>query len=100
MTKIINWKTKETIIEDENLTIRELVEGGICLAYTCSGEADLRGADLRRADLRDAYLRRADLRDADLRDAYLRGAYLESNDIREGNERLEGLLKALGFNII
>ena len=95
MTKIINWKTKETIIEDENLTIRELVEGGICLAYTCSGEADL-----RRADLRDAYLRRADLRDADLRDAYLRGAYLESNDIREGNERLEGLLKALGFNII
>ena len=57
MTKIINWKTKETIIEDDNLSIRELVEkavkDGIPLAYADLYEADLRDADLRLADPKD-----------------------------------------------
>ena len=49
MTLIINWKTKKIIIEDENLSLRELVEktrkNGISLAY-----ANLEGADLEGAN--------------------------------------------------
>ena len=83
MKKIINRETGETIVEDENLAIRELVESavkdGVDLAY-----AYLRGADLRGAFLKGAYLRGAYLRGAYLEGAYLRGADLRGADLRFG----------------
>lgn len=98
MTKIINWETKETIIEDNYSTIEELV-GKAVKENISLAKADLSGADLKDAFLEEADLRNANLKGAELYEAFLKGAYLESNDIG-GNERLEGLLKALGFNII
>ena len=56
MNKIINWKTGETIIEDENLTIKELVEKAvkekISLQYAYSLNADLDIPNLRDANLK------------------------------------------------
>ena len=48
MKKIKNWKTGEIIIEDDNLSIKELIESA-----DFSG-ADLRGANLEGADLEGA----------------------------------------------
>lgn len=96
MTKIINYRTLETIIEDENLTIRELiawaVKDRISLVYAdftyqnlenvdFSG-ADLEGADFCAAQLRDAKfclcnLKSAKFKDADLSYSYLGGANLK-----------------------
>ena len=73
MTKIINWKTQEAIIEDSDLSMKELVEkaveNGISLVY-----ADLRGLYLVLADLEDADLRGAKFEGANLKGADLRGA--------------------------
>ena len=64
MTKIINWKTKETIIEGD-LSLKELVEkavrDGIGFNYANLRGADLKGANLRYANLRGAVLRGAKL---------------------------------------
>ena len=98
MTKIINWKTKETIIEGD-LSLKELVEkavrDGIGLNY-----ANLKHANLKHANLEDANLEDADLRYADLEDANLRGADLRYADLEganfEGakfNKEIEGLKK-------
>ena len=97
MTKIINWKTQETIIEDKNLSIKELVEkaviNGISLVY-----ADLREANLCGADLHYAFLRRADLRDTDLTSADMRSADIRGAKINQ--DQMHDLLKALGVKII
>ena len=81
MSKIINRETKEAIIEDKNLSIKELVEkavrGGISLEY-----ADLRGVDLNNSNLGFAVIFGADLTDADLRNCDLRGADLTDADLR------------------
>lgn len=86
MTKIINWKTKETIIEGD-LSLKELVEkavrDGIGLNY-----ANLKGANLEDADLEDADLRGADLRGANLSGANLGGANLRDAKF---NKEIEGL---------
>jgi len=91
MTKIINWQTKETIIEDPNLSIRELVEkaveDGISLAY-----ADFSGAYLVLADLGSADLRGAKFEGADVRGAYLGGVKINQDQIND-------LLKALDVKI-
>ena len=106
MTKIINWKTNETIIEDSNLSIKELVEKavkeGVSLAY-----ADLRGADLDYADLRKADLSYADLSYANLYGADLKGANLWSANLGGANlygaeieeNQVKDLLKAMNIII-
>jgi len=86
MSKIIDWKTKKTIIEDENLTIKELAEKAI--------KDDI---SLRRADLICADLICADLSDADLSDADLRRANLRRVKIAENQK--EDLLEAMGIRI-
>jgi len=62
MTKIINWKTKETIIEGD-LSLKELVEKAVRdgigfnyanLGYANFEDVDLRGANLRGADFEGA----------------------------------------------
>ena len=123
MAKIINCKTKETIIEDSNLSIRELVESavkdGVDLAYAdfryknlqnvdFSG-ADLEGADFCSADLYSvkfclSNLRRAKFIDANLRGAYLGGANLKYADLSRAEldgavidkDQESDLLKTLG----
>ncbi len=116
MTKIINWKTKEVIIEDNDLSIKELVEKAvkdkISLAYAnlrgaCLFEADLRKANLKEANLKDVNLIYADLCGADLyeanmRDADLYGAFLGGADIsgiKINQDQKDNLLKALGIKI-
>jgi uncharacterized protein YjbI with pentapeptide repeats len=123
MTKIINWKTNETIIEDENLTIRELiawaVKDRISLAYAdftyqnlenvdFSG-ADLEGANFCAARLRDVKfclcnLKSAKFKDADLSYSYLGGANFKHADFSGAvligavidKDQESDLLKALG----
>ncbi len=57
MTKIINWKTKETIIEDSDLSIKELVEkankDNISLSYANLRNANLCGVNLGGIKLRN-----------------------------------------------
>ena len=80
MTKIINWQTEEVIIEDPNLSLRELAEKavkeGISLAY-----ADLRYADLSYAELYGADFTGADLSYADCRHTYLCGVDLSKTNV-------------------
>ena len=108
MTKISKYlKTKETIIEDPNLSIRELVEkaveDGISLAY-----ANLYNADLYEANLKGAYLKGADLKGADLKGANLEGANLKGADlgradieeIKINQDQKDDLLEALSVKII
>jgi len=88
MTKIINYKTGETIVEDENLSIRELVKKAvknrISLAYAdfTSAYADFRYKNLQNVDFSGADLEGADFCSADLTGASLRGADLEGADLR------------------
>jgi len=92
MTKIINWKTQEAIIDDSNLStiqsVEEAVIDGISLAY-----ADFRGLYLVLADLEDADLRGAKFEGANLKGADLRGAKINKDQMRD-------LLEALGVKII
>lgn len=89
MTKIINYKTKETIIEDSaRHLVEEAVIDGISLVY-----ADLRGLYLALTDLEGADLRGAKFEGADFRGAYLGGVKINKNQMRD-------LLKALGVEII
>ena len=107
MTKIINWKTQETIIEDPNLLMKELVEKAvkdkISLAYAdlygaCLMGVNLEGADLEGADLRGADLFNACLFGVNLEIAMLRGADLRY--IKINKNQMRDLLKALGVEII
>jgi len=96
MTKIINWKTKETIIEDQNLSIKELVEKAvkdrISLAYAdfmCQNlqnvdfsGADLEGANFCGAHLRDAKFCLCNFKSAKFRDANLSYSYLGGANLR------------------
>ncbi len=101
MSKIINWQTEETIIEDENLTIKELVEKAVrnnmSLVYADLRGADLRGANLIDANLKFAYLWGANLIDANLKDADLWGADLWGAKINE--DQKDDLLKAMRIRI-
>ena len=101
MSKILNRFTGEIIVQDESLTIKELVIknktnlrdanlGGanlrganLCGANLCG--ANLCGANLRDTDLGDANLRGANLCGANLRDANLRGANLRDANLRDAN---------------
>ena len=124
MSKIINWKTNQTIIEDSNLSIKELAEKAvkykkykISLAYTvlisanleganlegtCLYKADLKNANLKEANIEDTDLVDADLRGADLRHAKLKYANLEDANIRGikiNKDQKDDLLKAMGVII-
>jgi uncharacterized protein YjbI with pentapeptide repeats len=123
MTKIINWKTKETIIEDSDLSMKELVEKAvkdrISLAYADFmyqnlQNVDFSGADLEGANFCGAYLRdvkfclcnlkSAKFRDADLSYSYLGGANLRGADLSRAiliglvidKDQESDLLKTLG----
>jgi uncharacterized protein YjbI with pentapeptide repeats len=108
MTKIINYITKETIIEDENLeTTKELVEKavkeGISLQYAdlrleALIGADLRNSDLRNSDLIGSNLEGSDLRNCDLTDADLEGAYLGGCKFHK--DQLKDLLKGLKIKVM
>jgi uncharacterized protein YjbI with pentapeptide repeats len=107
MTKIINWKTNKIIIEDEKLSIKELVEKAvkekISLQYAYLkgaylGYAYLKGAYLGYADLEGAVLKGASLEGTNLEDAYLKGANLKYAKINQ--DQLIDLIKTLKIEII
>lgn len=122
MTKIIwNRKTGRTIIEDENLSIKELVEKavreGISLQYAFLSAflrdvnpifANLRDINLRNVDLRGSNLRNADLRGANLENCNLQDANLDNVDLRNADltgvkinqNQLANLIKTLKIEII
>jgi len=91
MAKIINWKTNETIIEDENLSMKELVEKAvkekISLAYAklwCAdlSNANFSGGDFRNADFDNSGLYMANFEGADLRDVNFHGTSLGDVNLR------------------
>jgi len=112
MTKIINWQTKETIIEDPNLSIRELVEkaveDGISLAYADFEGADLsyinfEGAELRYANFGFANLNHANLSNTDLRNIILFLTDLKNVDLTGviiNKSQIDLLLQSMDIEII
>jgi uncharacterized protein YjbI with pentapeptide repeats len=111
MTKIINWKTNKTIIEDENPSIEKLVEKAVRekislqyanLRYAYLGYANLEGAYLGYADLEGANLEGAILKGAYLQGAYLKGAYLEGANLKYAKinqDQLIDLIECLNIEI-
>jgi Pentapeptide repeats (8 copies) len=75
MTKIINRFTGNIIIEDKNLSLRELLMKAI------EQNSDLRGSDLRGSDLRDSNLSGSDLSGSNLSGSDLRGSNLSGSDL-------------------
>lgn len=107
ITKIINWKTEEVIIEGKLISFKHLVEravdDGISLAYAdlqnaYLDDAYLCDADLRGANFERAYLNDVDLTGADFTGANFEGAYLRG--IKINQDQIDDLLKALGVKII
>jgi hypothetical protein len=94
--KIINWKTKEVIIEDEKInSIKELVEkavkNNVSLAYANLYNVNLSYANLINANFINANLENADLRYAYLENANLRYANLGYANLENANLRYANL---------
>ncbi len=87
MTKITNRFTGNVIIEDEKLSLYELMEKAVEQGANLEG-ANLEGANLKGANLEGANLEGANLKGADLKGANLEGANLEGANLEGAN--LEG----------
>jgi len=71
MPEIRNWETDQIIIENKNLSLKELIEVAV------KKGANLEMADLAGANLAGAHLEMANLAGANLAGAHLEGAHLE-----------------------